>query len=196
MSPTWGNVLSSASVIERAQSPTSESISSICSFSSEDPEMEETPSSGLPPRITVPGADKHEKWYFEEAMVKLLVDNVLYNIPRTLLVRHSEWFRERFAQPADCLPPGWKSITVHDGYLFVNHDLGLVQETRPGALPAGSMPDVFCLYGVTPFVDFDFRFTSEQWSAVLKLATLWRFPSIRDLALKRLDPLLSNTPFE
>ncbi|KAI0315220.1 hypothetical protein OF83DRAFT_1062540, partial [Amylostereum chailletii] len=38
--------------------------------------------------------------------------------------------------------------------------------------------------------------TLQDWSAVLKLATMWSFHSIRTLAIRNLDPLLDHLPFE
>lgn len=42
----------------------------------------------------------------------------------------------------------------------------------------------------------DFNLTLEQWTAVLKLSTLWSFSSVRALAIRHLGPLLVDNPFE
>ncbi|KZV69818.1 hypothetical protein PENSPDRAFT_537495, partial [Peniophora sp. CONT] len=42
----------------------------------------------------------------------------------------------------------------------------------------------------------ELELTREQWVSVLKLSTLYTFPSVRALAIRRLHPLLIQAPLE
>ncbi|KZV69814.1 hypothetical protein PENSPDRAFT_686081 [Peniophora sp. CONT] len=201
------------STTDRALSPTIYSVSSASSFSSEEHEDEMSDKSDRPSvasrEPSSVGTQKHEKYYFEgTGNVQLIIDDVLYNVPPLLLTRHSNCFRERFTQPADCLPPGWITHTTARGeQLFVNHSLGLIQDECPSA---ASAPDVFHLYGAST-EEFDallsvlcstencideLDLSKGQWTAVLKLATLWGFTSVLALANERLNSLISSEPLE
>ncbi|VDC00611.1 unnamed protein product [Peniophora sp. CBMAI 1063] len=184
-------------------------MSSVSSFSSEEQEFDvsETDRMSVASQESTPARMlRHEKYYFEEVNVKLVVDNVRYNIPRMLLTRHSAWFRERFAQPANCLPPGWTIHTMEDGMkVYANHSLGRIQRERPYEK---SPENVYRLYGASK-EEFDAMLAvllpddlaehdlnEGQWAAVLKLATLWDFSTVKALAHRHLATLCPGAPLE
>ncbi|VDC00613.1 unnamed protein product [Peniophora sp. CBMAI 1063] len=152
---------------------------------------------------------KHHAYYFEEGMVRLLVGDVLFNVPRHILTFHSSWFCERLLQPKRTLPPGWTKCTTSRGDVFVNHQLGLVDANFPGLLPSNDLKeDTFCIYGASARefeallavlmpIDYSSRnLTKEQWIAVLKLSTIWRFRSVRNLSIQHLKHALGDAPLE
>ncbi|VDC02875.1 unnamed protein product [Peniophora sp. CBMAI 1063] len=200
-------------------------ISSLSSVLSEEDDAMDSIASPLPavPSLWV---EKHRLYYFEEANVQILVGRsaayvtpalthvvlihyVLYNVPRTVLTLHSPWFRERLEQPAQPLPPGWIVHTSSSGDdIYINHRLEVVQAQRPDASLVESFPEAYFIFDVSAF-EFDALLAillpgnynhraldKEQWVAVLKLSTLWRFSSVRSLALRYLTPLLAHAPLE
>jgi hypothetical protein len=111
---------------------------------------------------------KHEKYYFKDGSVKLLVrfhvyafdtrydeelvqvGNVMYNLHRTILEHHSAWFRERFTSPPNMLLPGWtRHTSPHGDAFFVNHKLGQVSFTPPRVVDPAT--GAFVLDDVTMF---------------------------------------------
>jgi hypothetical protein len=93
---------------------------------------------------------KHEKYYFKDGSVKLLVrfhayafdtrydeelvqvGDIMYNLHQTILEHHSIWLRGYFASPADTLQLGWTRHTGPRGdVLFVNHKLEQVSLVPP-----------------------------------------------------------------
>lgn len=142
---------------------------------------------------------RHGKFYFDDGSVELMVDNVLYNVHRSIFEHNSSWFCERFQQPVDSLPAGWQvhQITPNKKAIFVNHALERVSSAHPR--PKGSHGDAIALDGITSS-EFDSLLavlypqdynqrrltTREEWTNVLKLATLWSFSSIRSLAIRHL----------
>ncbi|KAI0315219.1 hypothetical protein OF83DRAFT_1133067 [Amylostereum chailletii] len=148
------------------------------------------------------------RWFMPcDKRVSFLVEDTLYeNIPTYFFTRDSPWFATRIAQALDAaaantpkdqetssstgtirLPPGWRF------------------RRRAGELPY--FPRVY-LDGITvdEFEDFlkilfppDFGADTlteiEEWSAVLKLSTMWSWASIRTLSIRRLHHLLETLPF-
>jgi len=96
---------------------------------------------------------QHERFYFDDGSVEFLVENVLYKVHRSIFARHSPWFRERFQQPVDSLPPGWQVHQTPLGEnIFINHTLGGVSFIHPR--PKGNHVDAIVLDDITP-LEFD-----------------------------------------
>ncbi|KAF5355477.1 hypothetical protein D9758_006330 [Tetrapyrgos nigripes] len=128
-------------------------------------------------QICVP--TKNKRYYWDTLI--FLVEDEYFNIPRYHLEKGSEFFEAIFSLPAG------------DQLLEGNVDANPIR-----------------LDGITTRVDFE-RFvdllypsnntpwkssdkTRDEWVSILKLATLWRFPSIRQAAIENLtamslDPL-------
>ncbi|KZV69819.1 hypothetical protein PENSPDRAFT_735173 [Peniophora sp. CONT] len=200
-------LLSLAEAIDIVPSPIeSGTLPSLSSISSEEVGSSALSSRVMSPFSLPPGMRKHEQYHFEHGNVRLLVDNMLYNVSRTILTRHSSWFRERLSQPARALPPDWTIYSTARGEdLYVNHEIGTIQAQQPDPLLFSCPKDTFYIYGATA-PEFDalltvllpnvYTLTKEQWTAVLKLSTMWKFSSVRTLAIRYLKPMLSVTPLE
>ncbi|VDC02837.1 unnamed protein product [Peniophora sp. CBMAI 1063] len=190
---------------------TVESPSSISSYDSgtEDfaPDMASDRSASV--SLTSRCIRPHERYYFHEPNVQLVVEDAVYNLPRTLLSRLSARFRECFNRGADVLPPGWLVHKTDLGeHIYINCTAGLAQKTRPSVV--GSFADAYPIFGVTAqeFDAFlsviireqeeDDRYNNKgKWLSVLKVATLFDILFIRTIALRHLDsPAVALTPLE
>ncbi|KZV66744.1 hypothetical protein PENSPDRAFT_584967, partial [Peniophora sp. CONT] len=122
--------------------------------------------------------EKDDEFYFQDDNVELIVENKLYNVPRTPLARHSAFFRGLFASPPDAqLPPGWSQQE-----LIILDQVVVLYFT---AFMSVLYPKNYARHDLT---------TVAEWTSVLKLATIWDFESIRELAIERLRPLLRDSP--
>ncbi|KZV66707.1 hypothetical protein PENSPDRAFT_736953 [Peniophora sp. CONT] len=210
MSSSWRNVRPNPVLLPL--SPAADSVSSASSLDlgSEDLALDMTSEGSS---TNSPGKSRirpHAKYYFRETNIQLVIEDVIYNIPRILLSQLSVRLLDLFEQPADVLPPGW---IIHNTLLgekiYINHGANLVQQTRPCAV--GPFTDACPLFGVT-VQEFDaflsvvirdrddhdeLKLDKGGWVSVLKLATLWDIDSIRALSLRHLNmPKFALSSFE
>jgi len=146
---------------------------------------------------------EHERFYYEDGSVKFLVEDMLYNVHRSILSRNSSWFQSRFIKPADYLPPGWECHQSPRGEkIYVNHILHSVSFTRPRVMDKTTGAIILENITVKEFdtflsilypSDYDtFELTTNvEWIAVLKLVDMWSFKSMRVLVINQLESSLS-----
>src|ERR1700761_895721 len=62
-------------------------------------QMSQSPSKSTETRVSHKSIERHPEYYFEDGNVILLVGNVLFNVHRGVLLRHSEVFCSLFSLP-------------------------------------------------------------------------------------------------
>ncbi|KDQ55735.1 hypothetical protein JAAARDRAFT_48606 [Jaapia argillacea MUCL 33604] len=124
-----------------------------------------------------PARVRHEKFYFPDGNLVLLVENKLYNIYRYILQRESVCFASTLGLPQD--------PSLSEG--------GSDDQPLP-------LPDILCeefdaflsvLY--PPDISKLGELTVTEWTAVLKLASShWECVSVRKLAIKKLGEVATS----
>ncbi|KAK7024962.1 hypothetical protein R3P38DRAFT_2951960 [Favolaschia claudopus] len=143
---------------------------------SPSPKLASTPGALGSSTVTVLSGSRDKSYYFHTIIFK--VEDRIFNVPRYHFERTSEVFRDMFALPAgddpniegqcDERPIILEGITSceFEQLLKVLYPLDL-----PGVMSAG----------------LGNWMSKEEWIAVLKLSTLWRFLDARKLAIHQLD---------
>ncbi|KDQ55734.1 hypothetical protein JAAARDRAFT_59712 [Jaapia argillacea MUCL 33604] len=124
-----------------------------------------------------PQRTRHERFYFPDGNLILVVENTLYNIYRYILQRESEYFAATLSLPQDPL--------CCEG----------VSDEKALPLPAVRRKDFDAF--LTVLFPPDFRrigeLTVNEWASVLQLSSgLWECAAIRDLAVEKLSKLASS----
>ncbi|KAF5332218.1 hypothetical protein D9611_008018 [Ephemerocybe angulata] len=117
---------------------------------------------------------KKSKFFFESTLLVLKVDDMLYRIPKHHLVQSSQVFRDMFDLPQG---PDSEGSTEENPIVLTgctNEEFESLLEVLVG-LPGSRAPGVS-------------QSSKPQWIAVLKLATMWEMPELRQQAI---DALLS-----
>ncbi|KZV76477.1 hypothetical protein PENSPDRAFT_747662 [Peniophora sp. CONT] len=106
----------------------------------------------------------HPVYYFEDGSLELLAEDTHYNVHRSMIRRHA---------------PSW--LTTLDRSPDVK-TLADVSCEELDALLAILYPESCAQWGLASL---------QEWTAVLRLATLWSFATTRTLAIRELEPLAS-----
>ncbi|KIL56497.1 hypothetical protein M378DRAFT_172664 [Amanita muscaria Koide BX008] len=122
-----------------------------------------------PPQI-VPGWHCHDRFYFSDGSLHLLVEDSLYCVHRSLFEIHANKF-----------PVSGIDASFGDPYTL--KDVKQIDFDRLLA----------CLYPQTLLVEEPK--TSEEWTSILKLASKWGFESLQSRAIREFKRTL-NTPVE
>ncbi|KAF4579417.1 hypothetical protein EYR40_000415 [Pleurotus pulmonarius] len=132
------------------------------------PAVSSTPVALTPIPPITPPVRKHDFYYFPDGSVIIQVDEVLFNLHRSILTLHS---RRKFA------------------------DLGLAfrTDTAPLVLKGVNLKDFECLLGVlypqTLGVEEETR-TAEQWVSIMKQAHMWGIDPLKQRAAKHLRTMV------
>ncbi|KAJ6554018.1 hypothetical protein DFH09DRAFT_1166470 [Mycena vulgaris] len=128
--------------------------------------------SSTDPDVPPPAAQHHEEYYFEDGNLVVLVSGILFRLWDGALRRHST----AFPVPAPSLDD-----KIADGADDA-HPLVL-----DGVDPADFERLLWIIY--PPVIGQCKATTPRDWTAVLALATRWKFTAIRELALRELSGL-------
>ncbi|KAJ7772024.1 hypothetical protein DFH07DRAFT_937719 [Mycena maculata] len=128
-----------------------------------------------PPQLfSSPSPWRHREYYLEA--VVFLIQGTVFKVPRFQFERHSEIFATTFTLP----PP---DDGVADGST----------EDKPFKLEGIECIDFERLLKVLTPVSKTPILSNVEWMSVLKLANLWHFLEIRELAIKQLDAHAANS---
>ncbi|THV06157.1 hypothetical protein K435DRAFT_743906 [Dendrothele bispora CBS 962.96] len=117
-------------------------------------------------------------FYFNNVIFQ--VEDTLYNVPCQPFMRESDVFHDLFSLP---VLVGRKSEGQSD--------------EEPVLLQSVSKVDFERLLSLLfPDAGIDAIPTTEEWLSILKLATLWDMPKIRERAIMHMAPLLSQDPVQ
>ncbi|KAI0033615.1 hypothetical protein K488DRAFT_84734 [Vararia minispora EC-137] len=164
--------------------------------------LDSTGTNNLPVRL-------HEKYYFHDGSALFLLDDLLYNLHRSLLAQHAPGLHDLLIQPADALPEGWELHTGPAGArAFVNFTAQCIAFDAPRTIDSATGATVLTGVSVDEFDSFlsvlypadpgALDLTHAQWTAVLSLSTRFAAPALHALALRRLSALLpvESAPLE
>ncbi|KAI0030325.1 hypothetical protein K488DRAFT_87895 [Vararia minispora EC-137] len=118
----------------------------------------------------------HERLYMSQGFLQVIIEDrtaaedKAYKFP-SFFVQDSPWFTKRFLP----VPHGTQTV---------------VFDTEADDIKTGEFEAFLCVLFPKDFAHGDLS-TQSQWIAVLKLATRWSFQSIRDLAITKLDSIVS-----
>ncbi|KDQ59056.1 hypothetical protein JAAARDRAFT_651278 [Jaapia argillacea MUCL 33604] len=128
------------------------------------------PSPALETTIEDLGFTKHEKYFFPDGSLSILVEDTLFKVHLSFLIRDSALFESALSQPKKGMN-GFHIATL-DGIKAVDFErfLGVIYPSR---------------------FDKNDASTFEEWSSILHLATKWGYESIRSLAIREIFPLCS-----
>ncbi|VDB91220.1 unnamed protein product [Peniophora sp. CBMAI 1063] len=148
------------------------------------------------------------RFFLTDKVVRFLSGGILFQVHSSVLERHSGWYRAYLSQPEDALPQGWQEAQDVPGapegvHIFVHSERRDVSCSRPSCkdsvanaivLEDVSADELEAFFSVLYPRDFDtFGLNVPGWTAVLKAAHLWDCPSIKALAITRLDAILKST---
>jgi len=114
---------------------------------------------------------RHDTYFFKDGNVTFLIDDTLYCVHRFFFSRDSTYFSERFSK-----------LGIRD------------HEALPIVISIDDVEndDFEALLSVLYPANFEAHELSyKQWKSVLHLSTRWGFASLRELALKSIEPLTS-----
>ncbi|KDQ59052.1 hypothetical protein JAAARDRAFT_108596, partial [Jaapia argillacea MUCL 33604] len=113
---------------------------------------------------------KHEKYFLSDGSLSILVEDTLFKVHLSFLIRDSALFESALSQPKKGMN-GFHIVTL-DGVKAVDFErfLGVIYPSR------------FDKHDASTF---------EEWSSILHLATQWGYESIRSLAIREIFPLCS-----
>jgi len=123
---------------------------------------------------------KHDDTYYLDVVI-FQVEDTLFRVPKYFFVNHSDIFATTFSLPqtaetpegsSDANPFKLEGVTKEEFTCFLKVAYPLKQ------LPQNPQS----LYTIS----------SEEWQSALKLATLWRFHSLRQLALSKLSTMKTD----
>ncbi|KZV65992.1 hypothetical protein PENSPDRAFT_702426 [Peniophora sp. CONT] len=191
------------------------SLSSAAQAKSPEAEASSSETASGPPAVASPHGiyTQSSRFFMTDKVVRFLVaDDVLFQVHSSVLEHHSGWFRAQLALPEDALPPGWHEARDVPGAppglgIFAHSESGMVSCSRPTSKDPVS--DAIVLDDISvdefeaflsvlypkDFTTFDLDATSDRdWTAVLKIAHRWDCPTIKALAVERLDIILTESP--
>lgn len=116
-------------------------------------------------------ATPHELYYFQDNMVEIRVEDIMFRIPRFYLTRQSQYFMDLFEQrDADGITA---PLRLKRKKVKANAFAHLLQIIDPPNFRSITLT------------------TIEEWSNVLDLADRWGFSDIKALAIGSLEPIAS-----
>ncbi|KAF8589487.1 hypothetical protein K439DRAFT_1523220 [Ramaria rubella] len=123
------------------------------------------------PVSPLPGSTRrHKIYYFDNDQVIFLVEETLFNVHRSILLRHSAVFRDMFDMPPTAGEP-----------------VEGTSDQNPIRLGNVSALDFERLLAILyPPVIGEHSATLPEWISILQLASLWLFDDIRCLAIREL----------
>ncbi|GJJ08408.1 hypothetical protein Clacol_002624 [Clathrus columnatus] len=134
-----------------------------------------TPEGSIPPSPLAGSIRRHKNYYFDNDQVIFLVEDTLFNVHRSLLMRHSTVFKDMFEMPSG--PVSGESV---EG----SNDENPVRLENVRAVDFERLLSI--LY---PSVIGKYSATLPEWISILQLATRWLFDDIRTLAITELTDL-------
>jgi len=119
-------------------------------------------------------ADRHAEYYFKDII--FLVENQLFKVPRRNFAIESEIFSDMFQLPVPSEDERALDGSSDDQPLRLDgiKKSDFIQLLRAMFPLDSQQPDVL---------------TSEEWSSVLKLSTMWQFHKVRAIAIKNMEGL-------
>ncbi|KAI5890135.1 uncharacterized protein SCHCODRAFT_02630957 [Schizophyllum commune H4-8] len=125
-----------------------------------------------PPPYKPSSARRHAAYYFADGNLTILVERTLYNVWAATFRQHSSSFAKQFSlaadrETSDASPLRLDNVTTEEFERFL-----------------------WILY--PPALDLEKPQTVDDWLAILKLSTMWNFPSARNLAIQRLAKLRTD----
>ncbi|PFH52219.1 hypothetical protein AMATHDRAFT_84731 [Amanita thiersii Skay4041] len=124
--------------------------------------------------MAYPNADKHERFYFLDGTLLLVVEDTLYRLHQYLFIQHSSSFPGISKSPVPAQSPfGW-----YDAPTLLKD----VKRADFDRLLAYLYPDDLTVEGAR---------STEDWSSILSLATKWGFESLRKRAINKLKNIAS-----
>ncbi|PFH52220.1 hypothetical protein AMATHDRAFT_84732 [Amanita thiersii Skay4041] len=124
--------------------------------------------------MAYPNANKHERFYFPDGTLSLVVEDRLYRLHQYLFIKHSSRFPGIMESPAPTKSPfGWYDTPT------VLKDIKRVDFDR---LLAYLYPEDLTVEGAK---------STEDWSSILNLASRWGFKSLRERAISKLGAISS-----
>ncbi|KAK7472353.1 hypothetical protein VKT23_000470 [Stygiomarasmius scandens] len=134
-----------------------------------------SPSSSLQDEgVEVQAAMRDKNFYFN--FVIFQVEDALYNVPRQPFMRESDVFHDMFSLP---VPVGRKAEGQSD--------------EEPVLLQSVSKVDFERLLNLMfPDAGLDHMPSLDEWISILKLATLWDMPRIRERAIRHMAPIMTD----
>jgi len=112
---------------------------------------------------------RHEEYYFRDGNVCFLVEGTTFRLHRHFFERESAYFREK-------LGPATEGEDGSSSSPYIIHDVKIDEFAQ------------FVWVWYNPSYSFS-RKGKDQWLTILKLATQWEFPEIRNLAIRQLERL-------
>ncbi|KAH8115180.1 hypothetical protein DFH11DRAFT_1587378 [Phellopilus nigrolimitatus] len=119
-----------------------------------------------------PSATRHPDYYIDSGDVIFLADSQLFKAHRHFFVRESDKFRDVLCKPA---PTGSALMGSSDLCPIELHEVSAREFTR------------FLWVFYNPNYSYDA--SVEKWSSILRLAHLWKFPKVKELAVREMDRL-------
>ncbi|GLB38927.1 hypothetical protein LshimejAT787_0600890 [Lyophyllum shimeji] len=122
---------------------------------------------GDPLQVHVPLTERDQKYYFDFAV--FLIEDRLYMVPKYQFMKSTDFFTSKFQSTIDEEAP----ITLAD-----------VEKVDFQAL-------LKLMYPLNPTYEKP-TLSQEEWTSVLKLASLWMMLDLREMAIQHLQTLLSQ----
>ncbi|KDQ56434.1 hypothetical protein JAAARDRAFT_132540, partial [Jaapia argillacea MUCL 33604] len=114
---------------------------------------------------------KHDRFYFADGSIVFLVNNTLYKIHRYFLQRDSDVLSERI---------NWDALTGGGALSDGSAEYHSLQLENINAIEFDRfLSTLYPFYVNRPFRRFD------EWTSVLRLASMWNFALIRELAIEQ-----------
>jgi len=117
---------------------------------------------------------RHAEYYIQSGDIIFRVEDTLFRVHRYFFTRESAFFRNKLPHPP---PPGEFTKGTSDNQPFVLEDTLHVDFER------------FLWVFYNPKYSL-YNATVEEWTSILKLAHVWDFIGVKDLALRELEQLV------
>ncbi|KAF8641764.1 hypothetical protein AX16_009841 [Volvariella volvacea WC 439] len=121
---------------------------------------------------------QHPRFYMSEQSIVIRVQNTYFKVPSYYFERDSERFRDLIRSKPMHYSPGSKTQVIK-----LSHVTTLDFER------------FLCVLYPLRFDHYEAA-SSEEWISILKVATRWRFESVRELAISNLSFSLENSPVD
>ncbi|KAG8834160.1 hypothetical protein FRC17_009420 [Serendipita sp. 399] len=119
-----------------------------------------------------------------------MVGNILFNLHRFILTKHSAVFRTLFELP----PPNQRGMHAKRSAFGEVHIVEGTDDSHPIALSgvAASDFEAFLTVLYLPVYESDPGLSLEQWVSILELSSRWDFATIRMHSIAKLDSIPTN----
>ncbi|KAL5483252.1 hypothetical protein ACEPAI_8482 [Sanghuangporus weigelae] len=119
-----------------------------------------------------PTIRRHQEYYIDSGDVVFVVESQLFKVHSYFFVRESTKFRDMLCMPARS---GTMLRGSSDSYPVELRDISAKEFCR------------FLWVFYNP--DYSYEATVNKWASILRLAHLWKFPKVKDLAVREMDKL-------